>query len=149
MLEFACGYGRNVRHLVRRFPRATITVSDIDGGAVAFASGRFGVCGRLSASEPEALLWDDRYDLIVVPSLFSHLSDATFHQRPDVAHVRGAAFLDTGFCRCRCRGSARPGSSSSMHSRTASAPVSTRVTGQRAWRCGAAFAARAGKRAVS
>src|SRR5438034_5569873 len=36
VLEFACGYGRNIRHLVRRFPPANVTVSDIDPDAVAF-----------------------------------------------------------------------------------------------------------------
>src|SRR6516165_945474 len=29
LLEFACGYGRNVRHLVHVFPRENIFVSDI------------------------------------------------------------------------------------------------------------------------
>jgi SAM-dependent methyltransferase len=78
VLEFACGYGRNVRHLVRRFPTGNITVSDIDPEAVAFVTERFGVAGKLSATEPESLQWSERYDLIIVPSLFSHLPDATF-----------------------------------------------------------------------
>ena len=78
VLEFACGYGRNLRHLVRRFPAAGLFASDIDADAVAFVANRFGVTGKLSASRPEDLHWDERFDLIVVPSLFSHLPDATF-----------------------------------------------------------------------
>src|SRR5262249_54462655 len=41
-------------------------------------SSRFGVKARLSAPEPESLEWDDRHDLVIVPSLFSHLPDRTF-----------------------------------------------------------------------
>lgn len=78
IMEFACGYGRNVRHLVRRFPENNLTVSDVDPEAVAFVTERFGVNGKLSDAEPERLCWDERYDLIIVPSLFSHLPDATF-----------------------------------------------------------------------
>jgi SAM-dependent methyltransferase len=78
LLEFACGYGRNVRHLVRRFPPDNITVSDVDPKALAFVTARFGVSGKLSHAEPESLQWAERYDLIIVPSLFSHLPDATF-----------------------------------------------------------------------
>jgi SAM-dependent methyltransferase len=78
VLEFACGYGRNVRHLVRRFPRHNITVSDVDPDALAFVTARFGVSGKLSHAEPESLQWAERYDFIIVPSLFSHLPDATF-----------------------------------------------------------------------
>jgi SAM-dependent methyltransferase len=78
ILEFACGYGRNLRHLVTRFPRANITVSDIDADAVAFLVERFGVTGKLSEAEPANIAWPERYDLIIVPSLFSHLPHATF-----------------------------------------------------------------------
>jgi SAM-dependent methyltransferase len=78
VLEFACGYGRIVRHLVRSFPAANVSASDIDAGAVAFVTEQLGVTGKLSAAEPEQLDWDERYDLVVVPSLFSHLPDRTF-----------------------------------------------------------------------
>jgi hypothetical protein len=48
-------------------------VSDIDARAVDFVKGEFGVAGFYSAGEPEQLVHDGRYDLIVVVSLFSHL----------------------------------------------------------------------------
>jgi SAM-dependent methyltransferase len=78
VLEFACGYGRIVRHLVRSFPAANVSASDIDAGAVVFVTEQLGVNGKLSAAEPEQLRWDESYDLVVVPSLFSHLPDRTF-----------------------------------------------------------------------
>jgi SAM-dependent methyltransferase len=78
VLEFACGYGRIVRHLVRAFPAVNVSASDIDAAAVAFVTEQLGVTGKLSAAEPEQLAWNERYDLVVVPSLFSHLPDRTF-----------------------------------------------------------------------
>jgi SAM-dependent methyltransferase len=78
VLEFACGYGRNLRHLVHSFGAEHVTASDIDPKAMAFVTERFGVSGRLSQAEPEALTWDERFDLIIVPSLFSHLPAQTF-----------------------------------------------------------------------
>jgi SAM-dependent methyltransferase len=77
-LEFACGYGRNVRHLLHLFPRDHIFVSDIQEKAVQFNIDQFGVAGRASVHRPEDLRWDERFDLIVVPSLFSHLPEETF-----------------------------------------------------------------------
>jgi SAM-dependent methyltransferase len=78
LLEFACGYGRNVRHLVHVFPRRNITVSDIMEKAVRFNMEQFQVAGRLSVHDPADLDWSERFDMIVVPSLFSHLPARTF-----------------------------------------------------------------------
>lgn len=78
VLEFACGYGRIVRHLVARFGADCVTASDIDADAVAFVAQEFGVDGKVSVAEPEQLAWTERFGLIVIPSLFSHLPDATF-----------------------------------------------------------------------
>jgi SAM-dependent methyltransferase len=73
ILEFACGHGRLTRHLVRRVDPEKLTVSDIDRSAVDFVTRTFGVRGVYSTSEPEQLVDDGRYDLILVVSLFSHL----------------------------------------------------------------------------
>jgi SAM-dependent methyltransferase len=78
VLEFACGHGRNVRHTVKRFPARNVFVSDIYESAVAFNIDQFGVRGRLSVHDPKELKWEERFDLIVVPSLFSHLPESTF-----------------------------------------------------------------------
>jgi SAM-dependent methyltransferase len=77
-LEFACGYGRNVRHLVRVISKERIFVSDIQEPAVRFNIEQFGVQGRVSVHDPKDLDWPERFDFIVVPSLFSHLPEQTF-----------------------------------------------------------------------
>jgi len=73
-LEFACGYGRLTRHFVHMISPSKITVSDIDPRAVDFVREKFGVGGFPSASTGEQLTREERYDVIVVVSLFSHLS---------------------------------------------------------------------------
>ena len=78
VLEFASGHGRNVRHLVRMFGPHRVSASDIYADAVAFNITQFGVNGKLSVHDPADFTWDQRFDLIVVPSLFSHLPEATF-----------------------------------------------------------------------
>lgn len=78
VLEFAAGHGRNVRHLVRVFPPEHVTVSDIQLDAVAFCERQFGVLGFASDHDPDELQVGRRFDLIIVPDLFSHLPDATF-----------------------------------------------------------------------
>jgi SAM-dependent methyltransferase len=78
VLEFASGYGRNLRHLVQLFDPARIVACDIDADAVAFDVQQFGVRGAVSTTAPEGLSIDERFDLVIVPSFFSHLPDATF-----------------------------------------------------------------------
>lgn len=77
-LEFACGYGRFTRHLVRVLDPSRITVCDLYTQAVDFQRERFGVTGVYSELVPEDLVLPGRYDLIFVASLFSHLPDALF-----------------------------------------------------------------------
>lgn len=83
MLEFACGYGRLTRHLVQALPANRIWVSDIDERAVAFEREMFGVHGFPSAADPAAIRCDERFDLIVVVSLFSHLPRHAFRPMLD------------------------------------------------------------------
>ncbi|HEX2164165.1 MAG TPA: class I SAM-dependent methyltransferase [Thermoanaerobaculia bacterium] len=78
VLDFASGWGRVTRFLVRRRPAADLTVSDIDADAVAFQRRRFGVGGFPSAERPEDLACDERFDAVVALSLFSHLPEAGF-----------------------------------------------------------------------
>jgi len=74
ILEFACGYGRMTRFLVHQMPRHKITVSDIDARAVDFTARTFGVRGFYSVSDAKELRWAERYDAVLVVSLFSHLT---------------------------------------------------------------------------
>jgi SAM-dependent methyltransferase len=75
-LEFACGHGRLTRFLVHRLDRSRITVSDINPQAVDFTCTTFGVRGFRSVEDPGDLHHDDRYEVIFVGSLFTHLHHA-------------------------------------------------------------------------
>jgi SAM-dependent methyltransferase len=74
VLDFASGYGRFTRFLIQKTGRSTVSVSDIDRDAVDFCKKTFGVQGFYSAMYPEDCEIPARYDIIVVVSLFSHLS---------------------------------------------------------------------------
>lgn len=78
LLDFASGYGRVTRFLVRDVPPARVWVSDIAAAGVEFQRRQFGVHSFVSASRPEELACDERFDCILVSSLFTHLPEATF-----------------------------------------------------------------------
>lgn len=78
VLDFASGWGRVTRFLVRRRPADDLTVSDIDAAAVAWQRRRFGVGGFPSAARAADLACDERYDAVVCLSLFSHLPEESF-----------------------------------------------------------------------
>ena len=77
-LEFACGFGRFSRHLVRVLSPQRLHVSDIVPGSVDFLKTNLGVEGFYSTSTPEALVVPRSYEMIFVLSLFSHLPCATW-----------------------------------------------------------------------
>ena len=74
VLEFACGYGRNTRFLRTLFDPGRLYVSDVDRNAVDSNARRFGT--QPIYSRPEPTDWDcsETFDLILVASLFTHLS---------------------------------------------------------------------------
>jgi SAM-dependent methyltransferase len=78
MLDFASGYGRLTRLLVHEKLADEITVADILDGGMRFQAEQFGVRTILSKTRPEELVAPDRYDLIFVASLFTHLPASTF-----------------------------------------------------------------------
>lgn len=78
VLEFASGHGRFTRHLVKVLGAERVTVSDVVPDAVDFARQTFGVQGLVSSVVPEELEWPQRYDLVFVLSLFSHLPRSTW-----------------------------------------------------------------------
>lgn len=73
LLEFACGYGRVTRHIIRAIPPSRVDVSDIVAEAVEFQRATFGVRGVVSNQDPDKCIFPTRYDVIFVASLFSHL----------------------------------------------------------------------------
>lgn len=78
ILEFASGHGRFTRHLVKALGAEKVVVSDVVPSAVEFSRSTFGVSGFLSTSVPEEVQWPDRYSLVFVLSLFSHLPKSTW-----------------------------------------------------------------------
>ncbi len=77
-LDFAGGYGRLTRFLVHELPPERLWIAEIQPEAVAFQEAQFGVHGILSATNPDDLVCDQRFDCIFVASLFTHLPEATF-----------------------------------------------------------------------
>lgn len=78
LLDFASGYGRVTRFLTRLVPAGRISVADIYAEGVRFQEERFGVRGLVSTVRPEELRCADRFDAILVTSLFTHLPEGTF-----------------------------------------------------------------------
>ena len=72
-LEFASGHGRFTRHLVKAIGAERVTASDVVPDAVDFARDTLHVQSFLSASRPEELSCPQRYEVVFVLSLFSHL----------------------------------------------------------------------------
>jgi SAM-dependent methyltransferase len=77
MLEFAAGFGRFTRHLAPLLP-GRLTCSDLHPGSVDFLRERFGVAVFESADDPAKLAIPERYELVFVLSLFTHLPPAAW-----------------------------------------------------------------------
>jgi SAM-dependent methyltransferase len=81
LLDFASGYGRVTRFLLRLLPAERIWVSDVYAEGVSFQQRRFGVHGIVSTVRPEdfaAAAGGAVFDAIVVTSLFTHLPEERF-----------------------------------------------------------------------
>jgi SAM-dependent methyltransferase len=77
-LEFASGYGRFTRHLLRCLDPKKITVADVYKNAVDFQISTFGVEGFYSEFDSNKVEISNKYDVIFVASLFSHLPEMTW-----------------------------------------------------------------------
>ncbi|MDP9122107.1 MAG: class I SAM-dependent methyltransferase [Acidobacteriota bacterium] len=78
LLDFASGYGRVTRFLLRSVPADRVWVSDIYAEAVAFQEERFAVHGLASTVRPEDLACAETFDAVLVTSLFTHLPEERF-----------------------------------------------------------------------
>jgi SAM-dependent methyltransferase len=82
LLDFASGYGRVTRFLLRLVPPARIWVSDIYAGGVRFQERSMGVHGIVSTVRPEdfpaSAAGGAGFDAILVTSLFTHLPEERF-----------------------------------------------------------------------
>lgn len=72
VLEFAAGFGRFTRHLVKALP-GRVTCSDVMPGSVAFLQDQFGVESFESSHDPEKITHAGQYELVFVLSMFTHL----------------------------------------------------------------------------
>lgn len=77
-LDFACGYGRLLKFLVHSLPTGNIHAAEIMPEAVEHARRRYRVTALQSTERPQDFQSAQRYDVIWVASLFSHLPDALF-----------------------------------------------------------------------
>ena len=78
VLDFASGYGRVTRFLVREIPPERVWVADVYAEGVRFQEERFGVHGIVSTILPEDFACAERFDAILVTSLFTHLPEERF-----------------------------------------------------------------------
>ena len=72
VLEFASGFGRFTRHLVRAIP-GRVTCSDVLPGSLEFLQQEFGVRTIPSSHEPNEFAAPEPFELVCVLSLFTHL----------------------------------------------------------------------------
>ncbi len=79
-LDFASGYGRVTRHLLKRIAPPNLTVSDVMERAVEFQRRLFGIRGLVSSVEPDELKTDGAFDVVQAISLFSHLPEGLFQR---------------------------------------------------------------------
>jgi len=82
LLDFASGYGRVTRFLLRDLPAERVWVSDVYADGVRFQEEIFGVHGIVSTVKPEDFVraegFETSFDAITVTSLFTHLPDRRF-----------------------------------------------------------------------
>lgn len=77
VLDMPCGYGRELRFMVRRFPEATFTACDIQPGAVDFCAREFGAGAAYSRPDLSEVSFNTAFDLIWCGSLVTHLNRDT------------------------------------------------------------------------
>ena len=77
-LDFAGGYGRSTRFIVRRLAPGAVTVGEIQPEALAFQARELGVQTLQSTHDPAQLRAPRTYDFVFVASLFTHLPRHTF-----------------------------------------------------------------------
>jgi len=78
ILDFASGYGRFARYLVKLFRE--VTVSDVEQEMLDFCRNEFGVQAFLSSTKDPTILEkrSERYDVVFCFSLFTHLNEVVW-----------------------------------------------------------------------
>jgi SAM-dependent methyltransferase len=78
LLEFASGYGCVTRHMENVLPFVQVTACDIHPKAQTFIKAKLNVNATLSTSQPEKLIFAEKYDVVFALSFFSHMPKTTF-----------------------------------------------------------------------
>lgn len=78
ILDIPCGYGRELRILVTKVPANRITACDIMQEQIDFCSKEFGCKKFLSSNDLLSIQFPEKYSLIWVGSLFTHLDKDRF-----------------------------------------------------------------------
>jgi SAM-dependent methyltransferase len=98
-LDLPCGHGRVLRWLRQKIDPAGISACEIDRQASDFCHEELGAKALYSSDDPKLISFPDRYDLIWVGSLFSHLdsdkSFALFGRFADVLNPGGIMVFTT------------------------------------------------------
>lgn len=88
LLDFASGYGRVTRFLAGYYSPEKIHTSDIKAEAVDFQTQHLGVPGFYSSYNPAEVKVNEKYQVIFVGSLFSHLNqDLYFRWLHQLVHM--------------------------------------------------------------
>jgi cyclopropane fatty-acyl-phospholipid synthase-like methyltransferase len=74
VLDFPCGHGRVLRHLVHFFPGAEFHACDLDVDGLDFCHKTFGATPVPSVEDLTKVRFPGNYDVIWIGSLFSHTS---------------------------------------------------------------------------
>jgi len=78
VLDFAAGYGRVTRFLTAFYPNKDVWASEIKPNSLEFLSEQFNCKTIQSSYVPEELPNNEKFDIIYVGSLFSHLPEDLF-----------------------------------------------------------------------
>ncbi len=78
ILSMPCGHGRELRHVKAAFPDAKIVACDLYQEKVDFCSREFGVEGVKSKENFDQIEFNDKFDLIWVGSLLTHMPEPLF-----------------------------------------------------------------------
>jgi SAM-dependent methyltransferase len=73
ILDFPSGHGRVLRWLKAAYPLARLTACDLLTDGVDWCVDRLGAAGVYSSADPERLSFPEKYDLIWVGSLLTHV----------------------------------------------------------------------------
>jgi len=87
ILDFPSGHGRVLRWLHAAYPRAQLTASDLLTDGVDFCRNTFAATGVYSNAEPTAAMFLERYDLIFVGSLLTHVDIDQWDRLIDLWHA--------------------------------------------------------------